>query len=102
MSAEHEQGVRVTVEDLATGETKSAVICNDYVLVTVGTCYQASIQTWPKTGTHAITIKGVRGAYDRATHGPLIDLPDQTCPDCGLEHPGADCGQPDLFEGVAL
>lgn len=25
----------------------------------------------------------------------------KTCPDCGLEHPGADCQQPDLFEGAS-
>ena len=31
--------------------------------------------------------------------GPLIDFPDQTCPGCRLEHPGADCQQPDLFGG---
>ena len=30
---------------------------------------------------------------------PLIDFPDQTCPSCQLEHPGADCQQPDLFGG---
>ena len=29
----------------------------------------------------------------------LIDFPDQTCPGCQLEHPGADCQQPDLFGG---
>mgnify|MGYP000848958268 FL=1 len=28
----------------------------------------------------------------------LIDLPDQTCTACGLEHPGALCGQPTLLE----
>lgn len=39
--------------------------------------------------------------WQPGTHGPLIDLPDQTCPDCGLEHPGADCQQPDLFEGAS-
>ena len=33
--------------------------------------------------------------------GPLIDFPDQTCPGCQLEHPGADCQQPDMFEGAS-
>ena len=31
--------------------------------------------------------------------GLLIDFPDQACPGCRLEHPGADCRQPDLFGG---
>ena len=31
--------------------------------------------------------------------GPPVDFPDQTCPGCRLEHPGADCQQPDLFGG---
>ena len=33
-----------------------------------------------------------------AVLGPLVDFPDQTCPACGLEHPGADCPQPTLLE----
>ena len=32
---------------------------------------------------------------------PLIEFPDQTCRACQLEHPGADCQQPDLFEESA-
>ena len=31
----------------------------------------------------------------------LIDLPDQTCETCGIEHPGTDCREPDLFGGAA-
>ena len=27
-------------------------------------------------------------------------LPRQECPACGMEHPGDDCQQPDLFEGA--
>ena len=30
---------------------------------------------------------------------PCIEFPDQTCAACGLEHPGAECAQPDLFGG---
>ena len=48
-------------------------------------------------------LSDLRAAHQRlidAVHaaGPLVDLPDQTCSACGLEHPGADCQQPDLFE----
>ena len=39
-----------------------------------------------------------------ATMRPVVDVvlsfgPDQACPGCRLEHPGADCQQPDLFGG---
>ncbi len=55
---------------------------------------------------HGPRLSDLRAAHQRlidAVHAnPLVDFPDQTCPACGLEHPGADCGQPDLFEGVAL
>lgn len=50
-------GTRVTCEDIATGEFESRTIENDYVLVTDGTCYEASIQAY-RNGTHVITIKG--------------------------------------------
>ncbi len=32
---------------------------------------------------------------------PLVDFPSQSCDACGLEHPGSDCQQPDLFEESA-
>jgi hypothetical protein len=33
-----------------------------------------------------------------AVLGPLVDFPDQTCGECGREHPGADCAPPTLLE----
>ena len=53
---------------------------------------------------HGPRLSDLRAAHQRlidAVHaaGPLVDLPDQTCSACGLEHPGADCPQPDLFGG---
>ena len=39
------EGVRITVTDLATGESESAEICNDYLLVTDGTYYLDGVQT---------------------------------------------------------
>lgn len=56
------KGVRITVEDLETGETESTVLDDDnYVLITAGACRRTSVQAYPKSGTHVITIKGVRG-----------------------------------------
>jgi hypothetical protein len=51
-------GVKVTVEDLETGEKESTEIMDDYILVCVGTCYVAHTQAYPTKGTHVITIKG--------------------------------------------
>ena len=42
--------------------TASKVIKDDYSLVCDGDCYVAGIQTYPKSGTHVITIKNVGGA----------------------------------------
>ncbi|MEM9710632.1 MAG: hypothetical protein AAGA17_00330 [Actinomycetota bacterium] len=40
-------------------DVQSIDIEDDYVLVCAGTCYQASVQTYPN-GTHVITVKGRR------------------------------------------
>jgi hypothetical protein len=59
--AEHE--FRVTVEDLRDGTRQSAELAaGDYVLWTFAPCYRASVQAYPKTGTHVITVKGHRPA----------------------------------------
>ena len=49
------EGVRITVTDLATGESESAEICNDYLLVTDGTYYLDGVQTHAN-GTHVLTV----------------------------------------------
>lgn len=51
-------GIRVTVEDLITGETQSREIRDDYVLVVAGSCYVEKTMAYPGTGTHVVTIKG--------------------------------------------
>lgn len=51
-------GIKVTVEDLKTGRKESRVIMDDYILVTAGHCYEASV-TVHQNGTHQIVIKGV-------------------------------------------
>lgn len=53
-------GIRVTVEDLQTGETESTVIRDDYVCVCAGTCYVEHTNVYG-TGTHVLTVKGRRG-----------------------------------------
>lgn len=51
-------GIRVTVEDLATGESESVVIRDDYVCIAAGSCYVSHTQVFPRSGTHQLTIKG--------------------------------------------
>jgi hypothetical protein len=64
--AEHGHGqpgeparIRVTVTDLGTGDSESAVITDDYVLTCAGSCYVHHVQAYA-SGTHVITVKGVR------------------------------------------
>jgi hypothetical protein len=53
-----DSGIRVTVEDLKTGDTDSVVIRDDYVCICAGSCYVAHTQAWGKSATHQLTIKG--------------------------------------------
>lgn len=53
-----EPGIRVTVEDLATGESESQEIHDDYVIVCAGTCHVAHVSDYPMKGTQVLTIKG--------------------------------------------
>lgn len=55
------EGVRVTVTDLATGETETHELWNDYVLVAAGSCELTNTQLYPTSGTHVLTVKGVNG-----------------------------------------
>lgn len=54
-------GISVTIKDLGTGDTESAEITDDYIIVTAGTCHVAHIQSHAN-GTHVLTIKGRRPA----------------------------------------
>lgn len=49
-------GTRVTCEDVETGESDSAVIQDDYMLITDGRCYLDGVQVYGN-GTTQITIK---------------------------------------------
>ena len=51
--------IEVTVRDTETGESTTATIENDYIIVTAGTCEVASTQAHAN-GTHVLTIKGRR------------------------------------------
>lgn len=51
--------LRIIVTDIDTGESDTAEIAEgDYLLITHKPCYEASVQTYPTTGTHVLTIKG--------------------------------------------
>lgn len=56
-----EPGVRVTVTDLATGESESKEIMDDFIVVCVGNRYIANQQFYPVKGTVVLTIKTDRG-----------------------------------------
>ena len=56
-----EPGIRVTVEDLLTGEKESQEIRDDYIVVCAGSCHVAHTQAYPTKGTHVLTIKGRGG-----------------------------------------
>lgn len=53
--------IEVTVRDTVTGESETATIDNDYVIVTAGTCFIAHINDYPTKGTRVITVKGRNG-----------------------------------------
>lgn len=51
--------LRVTVEDIETGDTDTAEVPEgDYLIICHDPCYEAGIQVYPRTGTHVITVKG--------------------------------------------
>ena len=52
--------VEVTVRDPETGETQTATVTDDYILITAGSCYLDGIQTYAN-GTRVLTVKGRRG-----------------------------------------
>lgn len=52
---------RVTVEDLGNGYIQvMEFAAGDYVLIPFAPCHRASVQAYPKSGTHVITIKNHR------------------------------------------
>jgi hypothetical protein len=55
------KGIRVTVEDLETGETESKVIGpGDFIFIPVAPCYLGPVQRYPKAGTTMLTVKDHR------------------------------------------
>lgn len=55
--------IRVTAEDLETGDSQVQEIRDDYCLVTAGTCFISNI-TAHANGTVVMTIKGRRTQRD--------------------------------------
>ena len=55
--SEPNKGVRVTVEDLNTGQSESVIVKDNWVITTQGTCDVTSRQEYPKSGTTVLTIK---------------------------------------------
>lgn len=56
-----ERGLRVTVEDLETGEVETAEVpVDDYLILTTGRCELAHVQAYGN-GTHVLTVKNQRG-----------------------------------------
>lgn len=53
--------VRVTVTDTETGESETAEIDNDCIVITAGSCYVDGVQDYPTKGTQVYTIKGRGG-----------------------------------------
>lgn len=59
--ASSQPDIRVTVEDLATGETETVEVKDDYVILAAGSCDVAHVQAFAN-GTHILTVKGRRDA----------------------------------------
>lgn len=53
--------IEVTVRDTETGESETATIENDYVIITAGSCWVDGIQDYPTRGTRVLTVKGRGG-----------------------------------------
>lgn len=53
--------IRVTVTDTETGDTETAEIENDVIIVTAGTCHIAHFNDYLGTGTTIYTVKGRGG-----------------------------------------
>jgi hypothetical protein len=55
--AERRNGTRITATEIATGESESREIVDDFVLITDGRCYLAHTAAYLSTGTTVLTIK---------------------------------------------
>lgn len=54
--------IKVTVEDVETGDSETKTITDDVLVIVEGTAHVAGIQNYPKSKTQVWTIKGVGGA----------------------------------------
>jgi hypothetical protein len=54
-----EADIRVSIEDLATGEIETVEVKDDYLIIAAGSCHVAHVQAHGN-GTHVLTVKGRR------------------------------------------
>lgn len=57
-----EKQIRVTVEDLKTGDRETVEISDDYILICAGRCELTYTNVYPAKGTHVLTVKGMKRA----------------------------------------
>lgn len=62
MKGEEVSGTRVTCTDIASGESETQTIEDNYVLICDGDTYLDGIQAYPKSGTVVLTIKRRKAA----------------------------------------
>lgn len=70
------KGIRVTVEDLETGETETKEFVDDYLLICAGSRYLAHANHYPGNGTAVLTVKTDRGGSDSAPSDE-VEKPEQ-------------------------
>lgn len=59
MANESKAMLRITVEDLETGEKETQEMPKgEYFILTTAPCYVAHTNSFPAKGTHVITVKG--------------------------------------------
>ena len=63
--------VRITVEDLATGEKETQEVeDNDYFILTTGRAEVSNTQVYPQKGTHVVTVRGLKRGWDTKFRAP--------------------------------
>jgi hypothetical protein len=58
--------IRVTIEDLATGQVETKTVGDDYLVIAAGRHYVAHTNWWPRSGTTQITIRRADPADPKA------------------------------------
>lgn len=64
------KGIRVTIEDLATGTTETKEVVDDYLVITAGCFYLAHTNWYSRSGTTQLTIKRAEAVEEDACSTP--------------------------------